>query len=313
MEVEAPNGSPIFNKRLSHMDLPGTDEAYKQENDMLAMLYRRHVEFAVGHGVAVHSDVDPDNPNRAVRITSRAIPSYEVPKTTPPTVADADQNPAFAKLAGLVLDMKELTETNQFGFRKKLEPLVVAYGEWIKLEKAKISDPDEGLRRPLLRRAEDKETNEERRYVQEKKIDGEHEHQKATGHRIDQAKTNPHARCPSDQPDSHRRRICTANAERVAVRVIVYGHSLFTIPRRLALGVMRSFGSAQKRRSSPIQTRFSLRFSGSANSCTPKCSLAEVSRETSMPPQCNSHSSISSGGNPARRCLHPPIWCRHNP
>ena len=76
------------------MDLSGTDEAFKQENDMLAMLYRRHVEFVVGHGVAVHADVDPTDTNRAVRITSRAIPSYEVPKTTPPTIAHVEVNPS---------------------------------------------------------------------------------------------------------------------------------------------------------------------------------------------------------------------------
>ena len=49
MAVEASDGSPVFQKRHNRIDLPGTDEAYKQENEMLAMLYRRHVEFAVGH------------------------------------------------------------------------------------------------------------------------------------------------------------------------------------------------------------------------------------------------------------------------
>ncbi len=145
LEVEAPDGSAIFHKRLNRIDLPGTDEAFKQENDMLAMLYRRHVEFVVGHGVAVHADVDPTDANRAVRISSRAIPSCEVPRSTPPTVADAGRNPAFAKLNGLVLDMKELCETKQTDLRRKLEPLTTAYGEWIDLEKAKITDPGEGL------------------------------------------------------------------------------------------------------------------------------------------------------------------------
>ena len=52
--------------------------------------------------------MDPDDPNRAIRLLSRSVPSYEIPKTTPPTIDDADQNPAFAKLAGVVLDMKTL-------------------------------------------------------------------------------------------------------------------------------------------------------------------------------------------------------------
>ena len=112
---------------------------------MLAMVYRRHVEFAVGHGTAIHADLDPTDPNRCRRITTRAIPSYEVPKTTPPTVEDAGQNPAFARLDGLVLDMKLLHETPQAQLRPRLEPLVVAYREWIRLEKAKIDDPAENL------------------------------------------------------------------------------------------------------------------------------------------------------------------------
>lgn len=145
MEVEAPDGASIFQKRMNRIDLPGTDDAFKRENDMLAMLYRRNVEFAVGHGVAVHADVDPTDPNRATKISTRPVPSYEVPKTTPPTVEDAGQNPAFAKLAGLVLDMRLLTEAKQSEFRKLLEPLAVAYEEWIKLEKTKIADPNEGL------------------------------------------------------------------------------------------------------------------------------------------------------------------------
>ncbi len=145
LEVEAPDGSAIFHKRLNRIDLPGTDESFKQENDMLAMLYRRHLEFVVGHGVAVHVDVDPTDSNRAVKLSTRSIPNYEVPKTTPPTIDDAEQNPAFAKLDGLVLDMKDLSVTKQSEFRKKLEPLTVAYREWIDLEKLKINDPAEGL------------------------------------------------------------------------------------------------------------------------------------------------------------------------
>ena len=34
----------------------------------------------------MHVDVDPDDPNRAVRISTRAIPDYEVPKTDFPEV-----------------------------------------------------------------------------------------------------------------------------------------------------------------------------------------------------------------------------------
>ena len=59
-----------------------------------------------------------------MRISTRVIPAYEVPRTTPPTAEDAALNPAFGKLAGLVLDMKELAETQPTELRAKLEPLV---------------------------------------------------------------------------------------------------------------------------------------------------------------------------------------------
>jgi hypothetical protein len=145
MTAEAPDGSPIFQKRVNRIDLPGTDEAYKQENETLAMLYRRHVEFAVGHNIAVHAESDPNAPNRAVRLSSRAVPSFEIPKITPPTVQDAGQNPAFARLEGLVLDMQALAELTRSQIRPQLAPLVAAYREWIDREKARIDDPAEGL------------------------------------------------------------------------------------------------------------------------------------------------------------------------
>ena len=142
--VQAVDGSPALHKKISPLDLAGTDPTVKDENNTLAMLYRRHVEFAVGHGVSVHVDVSPD-PNRAVRVSTRVVPSYEVPKTTPPKTDDAEINPAFAKLNGLELDMKLLAEMNPKQYRPKLNPLVEAYKEWIDGEEKKITDPAEGL------------------------------------------------------------------------------------------------------------------------------------------------------------------------
>ena len=145
LAVEAPEGTAIFDKRTTVVDLSNTDPTIKAENEMLSMLYRRHVEFAVGHGVGVHVDTLPGNPNRAVRIATKVIPSYEVPKTTPPMPEDAAINPAFTKLDGLERDMAKLAETPQAKLREKIEPLVIAYREWIELEQARIGNPDEGL------------------------------------------------------------------------------------------------------------------------------------------------------------------------
>ena len=83
MAVESPDGSPIFQKRLNRIDLLGTDDSYKQENDMLAMLYRRHVEFAVGHNIAVHADVDPERPEPGGQALVTGGPQLRDPQDHP--------------------------------------------------------------------------------------------------------------------------------------------------------------------------------------------------------------------------------------
>jgi hypothetical protein len=93
------------------------------------MLYRRRLEFAVGHGVSVHAEVD-EMGKSAYSVETRVIPRCEVPQATSPTEAD------FPALAGLELDMKSLGETPQKELRPKLEPLTRAYGLWIREREA---------------------------------------------------------------------------------------------------------------------------------------------------------------------------------
>ena len=88
LAVEAPDGSPIFHKRSHDRTDRHRRRLTGKRPRLLAMLYRRHVEFAVGHGIGVHVDVDPTDPNRPPGPT-RVVPSYEIPKTTPPTARDA--------------------------------------------------------------------------------------------------------------------------------------------------------------------------------------------------------------------------------
>lgn len=129
--VTATDGSAIFCKRLTKKSSAKTDPGVKLEDDTMGMLYRHHVEFAVGHGVGVHAEAEPLAPDRAVLVKTAIIPGYEVRRTTPPTAADAAVNPAFGKLAGIVLDMKELADLQAKQVAAKLGPLVTAYGEWI--------------------------------------------------------------------------------------------------------------------------------------------------------------------------------------
>jgi hypothetical protein len=143
MKVMAPDGASILCKRVERQHW--ADPATKLEEDRLAMLYRKHVEFAVGHGVSVHTEVSQAGPDRAVMIQTKVVPTYEVPKVTPPSVRDAALHPAFGKLDTVVLDMKGLADVTAGQLRKRLGPLVIAYGEWIEGQAARAKAGVDGL------------------------------------------------------------------------------------------------------------------------------------------------------------------------
>jgi hypothetical protein len=137
--VDAPDGAAIFRRR-PHLHAAGNGDSVAQaEQHALAMTYRRRVEFAVGHGVAVHVETVPTAPDRAIRIRTRAVPCYEAPKTTPPT---GDDVPA---LEGLVLDMKELAEMEAGAIPPVLAALPDAYAAWIARQRERIDDPASDL------------------------------------------------------------------------------------------------------------------------------------------------------------------------
>ena len=112
--VQSPDGQPIFHRKAIEFPQGKKDDVVHLEEREMAMLYRHHVEFAVGHGVSVHAECPPGECNRAVRISTRVAPTYEVSRTTPPTI---DEIP---NLAGLVMDMKELGQTATLDFAARL-------------------------------------------------------------------------------------------------------------------------------------------------------------------------------------------------
>ncbi|HEY7347226.1 MAG TPA: DISARM system helicase DrmA [Ktedonobacterales bacterium] len=113
--------------------------AAPDEEQAMAMLYRQRVEFAVGHGVSIHTETAPGQPDRAVRIRTRIAPTYEVAQTTSPS---ADDLPG---LADLILDMRTLAETADADFASALMPLVTSYAAWIVGQKDRIADPSARL------------------------------------------------------------------------------------------------------------------------------------------------------------------------
>ena len=117
--VRSPDGDAIFRRR------PNPVDRNNPEQQAMAMLYRRQVEFAAGHGVAVHAELDPTAFDRAVELRTQVVPSYDIPQTTPPT---PEEIPA---LADLTLDMQRLSELETGQFGPHLAALPAAYQAWI--------------------------------------------------------------------------------------------------------------------------------------------------------------------------------------
>jgi hypothetical protein len=130
----------VFIKRapFRHADHKLDPLFHAEEQDM-KMLYRKQVEFAVGHGVGVHATVSAQTPMRAIALETRVVPAYEVPKTTPP---NQQEIPALAELE---VEMKALTETPAAAIPDKLAALPMAYAQWIADQAALIENPTESL------------------------------------------------------------------------------------------------------------------------------------------------------------------------
>jgi hypothetical protein len=140
LAIQATDGSAIFRRR----PLPG--DQHDLEDQLMAMLYRREVEFAVGHGVAVQANLAHTTDghvihDRAVALFTTVIPTYDVPQTTPPTPAD----PGFEQLADLTLDMAELARIPSGAFATYLAPLTDAYAGWIEHQETRLQAPTPDL------------------------------------------------------------------------------------------------------------------------------------------------------------------------
>ncbi len=131
--VRDPEGQSIFRKRPLLADI-GSDE----EREALEMIYRRRVEFAVGHGVSVHATPSADDPERAVEVRTRVLPLYEVPVTETPGTA-SDDRPVMKRLVSDgSLDMLRLAEMERADLVAVLDALADDYAAWIGERRARI-------------------------------------------------------------------------------------------------------------------------------------------------------------------------------
>ncbi|MER5517605.1 DISARM system helicase DrmA [Streptomyces sp. NPDC002763] len=136
----APETAPFLPRRS--VEQPGSNQ---DERRSLAMTYRFHPEFAVGHGTGVHAQTDAANPRRAVRLSTTATPSYEIPHTDVPDPRRDRRDSDLPELAELVLDMGELSRLEVAPLRAALLPLVDGYRSWIERQRRSVDDPAAGL------------------------------------------------------------------------------------------------------------------------------------------------------------------------
>jgi len=139
----AANGTPVFLRRPSNDVV--VDDA---ERDHLGLIYRRRVEFAVGHGVAAHAETPDDDPTRAVEVRTEVIPSFEVPVTETPGLEPEDR-PAMKKMVERGwLDMLSLADLDKGELEEALKTLVDDYAAWIGDQRARVGKEINGYDAP---------------------------------------------------------------------------------------------------------------------------------------------------------------------
>ena len=136
-------GTPVFLRRPSNDVIVDDDE-----RDHLGLLYRRRVEFAVGHGVAVHAETPDNDPMRALEVRTEVIPSYEVPVTETPGL-DPNDRPAMKKMVERGwLDMRSLADLDKIELEQALLTLVDDYAAWIDDQRARVGKEINGYDDP---------------------------------------------------------------------------------------------------------------------------------------------------------------------
>ena len=120
-------------RRRPILDADGQDP----ERESLEMIYRNRVEFAVGHGVAVHAKTASDV-TLATEVRTAIMPQYEVQVTETPGL-DRQDRPAMRQMVdNELLDMDKLASLDVDALECALGLLTQDYGEWIAEQKTRI-------------------------------------------------------------------------------------------------------------------------------------------------------------------------------
>ena len=131
--TEGVKDAAIFRRRLA-IGAKGDDP----ERDALEMIYRKQVEFAVGHGMAVHAKTQKGDPERSYEVRTVVMPQYEVPVTETPGLRPEDRPAMSVMVEKGHLDMELLADMERGELIKALSILANDYGEWIEEQAARV-------------------------------------------------------------------------------------------------------------------------------------------------------------------------------
>ncbi|EEF24970.1 conserved hypothetical protein, partial [Ricinus communis] len=107
------------------------------EREALEMIYRNRVEFAVGHGVAVHAET-ADDVTLATEVRTTVMPQYEIQVTETPGLDPSDR-PAMRKMVSSgLLDMQRLATLDIDPLVDALSMLTKDYAAWIDEQRARV-------------------------------------------------------------------------------------------------------------------------------------------------------------------------------
>lgn len=124
----------IFRRRPV-LDTDGMDT----ERESLEMIYRNRVEFAVGHGVAVHAEIANDV-TLATEVRTTVLPQCEVQVTETPGLDPTDRPAMKEMVASGLLDMERLATLSVTELVDALSVLTEDYAAWIGEQRKRIGE-----------------------------------------------------------------------------------------------------------------------------------------------------------------------------
>ncbi len=137
-EKDAANRA-IFRRRPV-LDADGMDP----EREALEMIYRNRVEFAVGHGVAVHAKTEEDV-TLATEVRTTVMPQYEVQVTETPGLDPSDRPAMREMVSSGLLDMQRLATLEIDPLVDALNMLTKDYAAWIGEQRASVGTQVKGF------------------------------------------------------------------------------------------------------------------------------------------------------------------------